>query len=141
MTEAITLRSTNKKRNLNAILSVICCVLCLSIFMLGTATVAYCDDVTDEAAAAISTAITEMSTKIYQTMRSIITPLTIIAFAFAGFQFLLGGAQGTEKARKTAIGAGIGLAVVIFAPVFGQAVATWFSSNGQGDLSGYNPLV
>lgn len=121
---------------------VMCCVLILSVFMLGTASVAMCtgSNATTSAATAIEDGINEMANQIYKTMRSIITPITIIGFAWAGFQFLLGGAQGTEKARKILMGSAIGLALVVFAPLFGQAVATWFASSGTGDLSDYNPL-
>lgn len=120
----------------------LCFVLILSVCFIGTfgATVCTSTDATTEAAEAIETAIEEMANQIYQTMRSIITPLTIIGFAWAGFQFLLGGNQGTEKARKILIGAGIGLALVVFAPLFGQAIATWFAASGTGNLSDYNPL-
>jgi len=148
MTQTITLRNPARKRNLRQILSLCCCVLCLMVFMLSETTVAYCaeedagagENATDQAASAISSAVNELATKIYQTMRTVISPLTILAFAVAGFYFLLGGAQGTEKARRTAVAAFMGLIIVIFAPVFGQAVASWFSGYGQGNLANYNPL-
>lgn len=126
----------------------LCCIVLTGFVMLCTSGIAFCTggeatpgDATDAAADAISNAVNQMATKIYQTMRSIITPIVIVAFGFAGFQFLMGGAQGTEKARKTMIGSCIGLAIVIFAPLFGQAIATWFAASGGGDLSQYNPLA
>lgn len=123
---------------------VLCCVLLVAVAMVGTSQVAYCTTTpaasTTNPGDAIQAGITEMATQIYTTMRAIITPLTIIAFAFAGFQFLTGGTQGTEKAKKTLMAGGMGLALVIFAPVFGQAIATWFQAQGGGTLDQYNPL-
>lgn len=125
------------------VFTVLCCIMLVSVMMLGTSTVAYCSNTgtTNNPGDAIQSGITEMATQIYTTMRAIITPLTIIAFAFAGFQFLTGGNQGTEKAKKTLIAGGMGLALVIFAPLFGQAIATWFASQGSGSLDQYNPLA
>ena len=141
MISALTLEnkaSCNAKQLLTAVL---CCILVMSVCLMGNATIAQCNGTaTTQAATAIENAIEEMANQVYKTMRSIITPFTIIGFAWAGFQFLLGGSQGTEKARKILIGSGVGLALVVFAPLFGQAIATWFASSGTGDLSQYNPL-
>lgn len=144
MSTAITLESKPAFNAKQMLTMVMCFVLVMSIFVMGTTGTVLCSNTnanaTTQAADAIETGITEMANQIYKTMRSIITPLTIIGFAWAGFQFLLGGNQGTEKARKILMGAGIGLALVVFAPLFGQAIATWFASSGTGDLSQYNPL-
>lgn len=136
---AMTLENKNTFNAKQLLAAAMCCVLVLSLCMMGTIGASLCT-ATTAAADAIETAIEEMANQIYKTMRSIITPLTIIGFAWAGFQFLLGGNQGTEKARKILMGAGIGLALVVFAPLFGQAIATWFAASGTGNLSEYNPL-
>lgn len=142
MDNVITLNERKSNVNIRNLFLILCCVLFVAVVMLGTSGVAYCDedDPGSEAGTAISTSVSAMATQIYKTMRAIITPLVIVAFAFAGFQFLLGGKNGTEKARNTLFGAAFGLAIVIFAPLFGQAIATWFAGSGTGDLTEYNPL-
>lgn len=144
---AHTLNENRTAVNIRSVFMVLCCVILIAVAMVGNSQVAYCTAAADPAtgssdpASAIQTGITQMATQIYTTMRAIITPLTIIAFAFAGFQFLTGGNQGTEKAKKTLMAGGVGLALVIFAPLFGQAIATWFAGSGTGDLGQYNPLA
>ena len=126
---------------------VMCLMMAMSTMMLGTSTVAYCADEniavtpsTETAANTIADSVEEMAGWVYVSMRAIATPITIIVFAYAGFQFLVGGASGTEKARK-AVFAGIGgLALVAFAPVLGNAVAGWLVNSFDGDLGNYNPL-
>jgi predicted cobalt transporter CbtA len=134
---------------------VMCLMMAMSTMMLGTSTVAYCADEntnkntneniavtpsTEAAANTIADSVEEMAGWVYVSMRAIATPITIIVFAYAGFQFLVGGASGTEKARK-AVFAGIGgLALVAFAPVLGNAVAGWLVNSFDGDLGNYNPL-
>lgn len=140
MSTAMTLETKNIVHAKQTLCMVMCCVLIMSVFLLGTASVSLCTGAASDAASAIQTGINQMATEIYKLMRGIITPLTICGFAWAGFSFLLGGSQGTEKARKILIGSAVGLALVAFAPVFGQAVATWFSGTSSGDLSTFNPL-
>lgn len=149
MTSAITLEKRSSVNAKQILAAVLCCILIMSVCMMANSTIAYCSNTTGNntntnattaASTAIETAIEDMANQIYKTLRSIITPITIIGFAWAGFQFLLGGSQGTEKARKIIMGAGIGLALVVFAPLFGQAIATWFAASGTGNLSNYNPL-
>lgn len=136
-----TLADTNRKSMmLRTVAMMLCCMMFCSVFLLGTSSVALCDDL-ENAAGEIQNAITIMTETIYTTMRKIITPIVIVALGFAGFQFLLGGNQGTEKARKAIIAACIGLALVLFAPLFGKAIATAFMSSGSGDFSSYNPIA
>lgn len=126
----------------------LCCIFICAFVLLDSADIAYCEETTPEeessattdAGTAIEGAVNEMTDRIYTTMRSIIMPCTAIGFAAAGFMFLLGGSQGTEKARRVIVACIAGLVLVIFAPLFAQAIATWFASNGGGDLSSYNPL-
>lgn len=144
MTHAITLESQNSKRQIRSIISmVMCCVMMLSVFMFLNVDVAFCasGEANSEAASAIQEAINDGAEQVITVMRAIVTPICIILIAFAGFQFLIGGQQGTEKARKTLMAAALGIAVVLLAPLFGQALATWFADAMQGDLSNYNPLA
>lgn len=133
-----TLLESSKKTVLRNIAMCLCCVLMLSMFMLGSSVVAYCDD---DPGDAIQAGINAMATQIYTVIRQVAVPITIVIFAVAGVQFLIGGAKGTEKARTTVFAGVGGLCIIIFAPVFGQAVATWFAGIGTGDLSNYNPLL
>ena len=118
----------------------LCVMFLFCAMMVLTPETAFCEETTSTASNQIASAVETMATQIYKTMRSIITPIAICGFGFAGFQFVLGGASGAEKARKAVIGAVISLCMVIFAPLFGQAIATWFSGFGGGDLSSFNPL-
>lgn len=142
MPTAITLEAKTVFQAKQILCMVLCCIFIMSIVLFSSAAISLCTegDATASAANAIEAAINEMANQIYKTMRSVITPLTIIGFAWAGFQFLLGGSQGTEKARKILIGSAVGLALVVFAPLFGQAIATWFAASGTGNLTDYNPL-
>jgi amino acid transporter len=131
---------------------VMCLMMAMSTMMLGTTTVAYCADEnspattgpaspsTQAAANSIASSVEQMAGMIYTTMRAIATPITIIVFTYAGFQFLVGGASGTEKARKACFAGIFGLALVAFAPVLGQAVASWLVNSFDGNLGNYNPL-
>ncbi len=122
---------------------VLCMMMAMSTMMFSTSTVAYCADeaaATETAANNIANSVEQMAGWIYQTMRAIATPITIVIFAYAGIQFLVGGSQGTEKARKACFSGIFGLALIAFAPVLGQAVATWLVGSFDGNLGNYNPL-
>lgn len=125
---------------------VMCLMMAMSVMLFSTSTVAYCADETtpadptQNAANAITEGVEKMANQIYTTMRAIATPITACIFAYAGFQFLIGGAQGTEKARKACFAGVGGLALIVFAPLIAQAVATWIKDSGTGDLGDYNPL-
>lgn len=126
------------KKSLSVI--TLCVMFLFCAMMVLTPQIAYCEENTSAATNQIASAVETTANWIYKTMRAIITPISICAFGFAGFQFILGGASGAEKARKAIIGAVVSLCLVIFAPLFGQAIATSFSGFGGGDLSSFNPL-
>lgn len=148
-----TIETNRKNQLLRNIAMMLCCVMLCSVCLLGTSSVAFCAPTTatqpgatapagdlNTAAGEIQTAVETMTEAIYTTMRKIITPIVIVAFGFAGFNFLLGGPQGTEKARKGVIAAIAGMAIVLFAPLFGKAVATAFMGGANDSWSNYNPL-
>lgn len=144
MTHAITLESQNSKRQIRSIISmVMCCVMMLSVFMFLNVNTAFCSGTGAATSAGenIQNAVNDGANEVITVMRAIVTPICIILIAFAGFQFLIGGQQGTEKAKKTLMAAGLGIAVVLLAPLFGQALATWFADAAGEDLSTYNPLA
>lgn len=149
MTHAITLERNSSAISMQSIVSMmLCCLLVLSCFMFLSTETAFCTGAdanagggTSDAASNIQNAVTDGTNQIFQVMRAIVTPICIVLIGFSGFQFLLGGQQGTEKARKTLVAAGLGIAVVLLAPLFGQAIATWFADSASGDLSQYNPII
>lgn len=110
----------------------------LPLPLIGGMTAAYCSEA--EGAEAIGDLVETVAEKIYTLFRQIVTPIVICMFAYAGFQFLLGGNRGTEKARSILFGACIGLILVAFAPIIGKEFAKWFVNYGGGSFSGYNPL-
>lgn len=132
--------SATKNRMIQQLTSIVtCCAMLLGMFMFMTVSTAFCSNTT--AGDNIQNAVNDGANQIFTVMRAIVTPICIILFGFAGFQFLLGGQQGTEKARKTIFAAVLGLALVLLAPLFGQAVATWFANSATGSLDNYNPLA
>lgn len=139
---SVTLEEPNsKQRMIQQLTSIVtCCAMMLGMFMFMTVSTAFCTG-TNTAGQNIQNAVNDGANQIFTVMRAIVTPICIVLFGFAGFQFLLGGQQGTEKARKTIFAAVLGLALVLLAPLFGQAVATWFANSAPNDLKDYNPLA
>lgn len=128
--------ATSHKQMTQIITIALCVFLFVGMFMLATTTSAFCDDIAND----IPSAITSVTDKAYTIMRSIVVPICIVALVMAGFQFLIGGNQGAEKARKVVIGVCAALCFVVFAPVAVQSVASLLKDNGTGGLSKYNPL-
>lgn len=110
-----------------------------TMFMAATAAVAFCAD-GNGFGTAIQDAVSSMTEDIYGVMRAIIIPCCILALGLAGFQFLVGGAQGAEKARKICMGVIGAVAFVVFAPTIGAAIGTWVKNEGTGTWDNYNPL-
>lgn len=131
---------TTRNRTLKTISMMLCFIMVCGIFLFANASIAMCTGGAAEAGTAIQSAVTDMSNQIYKVMRAIVIPLVICGLCIAGFQFLIGGTQGAEKARKLVIGCLFAVAFVAFAPLFGQAIGSWVSGSGTGDISGYNPL-
>lgn len=126
---------------LRTIALMLCCIMCCSIFVMGNTSLALCaPDPTTSVAEDIGDAVEDVTENIYSTMRKIVIPICIVVIAAAGFYFVLGGSQGTEKARKVIIGAVVFLILVVFAPVIGKSLGDMFSSQGAGEWGGYNPL-
>ncbi len=131
---------SNRKTLSRMLVYMLCLTLCVSMVMVGSMSVAFCTDDVAGAGDAIQGAVSGMTEQIYSVMRAIIIPMCIIALAFAGFQFLVGGTQGAEKARKAVIGVVLAIAFIVFAPLFGKAIGSWVKDEGTGDWDGYNPL-
>lgn len=127
---------------LRTIALMLCCIMCCSIFVMGNTSLALCapTDPTNSVAEDIGGAVEDVTENIYSTMRKVVIPICIVVIAAAGFYFVLGGSQGTEKARKVIIGAVIFLVLVVFAPVIGKSLGDMFSEQGAGEWGSYNPL-
>lgn len=117
----------------------LCICAFVGIVLIGTASVAYCTT-TGDAVGTMQGIISGLTDKGYQLLRQIIVPCCIVALAAAGFQFIIGGSQGSEKARKTVIAVACALAFVVFAPVVVNLIGGEIATQGQGNISGYNPL-
>ena len=130
------------RKEVTRFLSISLCVcLCLMLFLTAGMDVAFCAE--DDASAgidAIEDVVTLAAGKIYQIIRAVIIPIVIVAIAYAGLSFLVGGSRGTETARKYMIGAFIAIILVVFAPIIGNEVGKWFSSYGSDSFNNYNPL-
>ncbi len=123
---------------------VCCAVMFVCMFMATNIGIAYCADettpATPNAADVLVSAITDGTQQVYNMIRAITIPILIVTITFAGVSFLIGGRNGTENARKIAIGSFVGVVIIVFAPVLGQTVGSWFANVGTGDFSEYNPL-
>lgn len=132
--------TTYSKSAMTRILAMFLCVFMLAGFvMMASTTTAYCGD-DDALETDIPNAVTSVMDKIYRIARSVIVPICIVALCFAGFQFILGGNQGAEKARKIALGCAGAVGIVVFAPLIVKSIANVVSSYGGSDLDSYNPL-
>lgn len=131
------------RKEVTRFLSVFLCVcLCLMLFLTAGMDVAFCAEEGDAASGidAIEDVVTLAAGKIYQIIRAVIIPIVIVAIAYAGLSFLVGGSRGTETARKYMIGSFIAIILVVFAPIIGNEVGKWFSSYGSDTFNSYNPL-
>ena len=128
---------TTTRKNISQIISLALCVFVFVGFVLvGTANVAYCAS----AAETIKGIVNSLTSDGYNILRAIVVPVCIVALAAAGFQFIIGGTQGSEKARKTVIAVGCAIAFVVFAPVVVQLIGNAVKDQGNDDIGNYNPL-
>ena len=114
----------------------LCIFAFVGIVMMGSATTAFCADTS----ASITDAVNNITNNIYKIARAVVVPISIVALAFAGFQFLIGGNQGAEKARKVVIGCVCAIGFVVFAPMVVKTVAGYVSGEGTNNIKDYNPL-
>lgn len=129
---------TMNSRSKQLLTMALCCVLFVSVFMLSTTAVAFCADVST----GIENAFYKVTEEVYNIMKTVIVPCCIVALAFAGFQFLMGGNQGAEKARKVVIGCACAIGFVVFAPMVVKLVAGIIgnSNDSEKKWEDYNPL-
>ena len=132
----------SRKQMFQVIAMTLCIFAFVGMVMLTTTTAAFCDDAKD-VANTITNAFSKITENVYGIMKAVIVPCCIVALAFAGFQFLIGGQQGAEKARKVIIAVACALAFIIFAPIVVKAITSIVKSgNGQDGASwdDFNPL-
>ena len=130
---------TMNSRSKQLLTMALCCVLFASVFMLSTTAVAFC---ADDVSTGIENAFYKVTEEVYDIMKTVIVPCCIVALAFAGFQFLMGGNQGAEKARKVVIGCACAIGFVVFAPMVVKLVAGIIanSNDSENKWENYNPL-
>lgn len=129
------IHNTNFKRATTLMLS---CMLCLTLFMTLSMNVAFCDEGGDPFAQ-ITDAVTTSSENIYNLIRTVVSPIAAVLFAYAGLQFLLGGKGGTEAARKIFWNGVAAILIVAFAPMIANVVANIGKNFGWSMLE--NPLA
>lgn len=129
--------TTISRKTMTQIMALTLCVFAfVGVVLMGTAATAFCaDDLSS-----ISDAVSNLTNQAYELMRNIIVPCCIVALTYAGFQFLFGGNQGSEKARKVVIGCILALCFVVFAPMIVSTVASMVKSEGTKNWGSYNPL-
>ena len=154
------------KRFMQAVALIMCVFTFVFVAMAGNATTAYCDmsnwggnnsattptsgdtstalgntsSSSGTASTGITNAVNSITNQVYKIVRSVVVPFCIVALAFAGFQFLIGGNQGAEKARKVVIGCICAIGFVVFAPMVVQVVSGLVASEGSNDMEDYNSL-
>lgn len=131
------------QENRRVVSAVLCVCLLLMLFMSSTPVFAAEDENTntETGTSAIENAVNEGAQKIYNLMRAIVIPIIIVLIAWAGLQFAIGGAKGTESAMKIFKGCCFSVIFVVFAPIIANEIGNWFKDSGGGDLSNYNPLT
>jgi uncharacterized protein YggT (Ycf19 family) len=133
--------STRSKKMFQMLTLALCVFAFVGVIMVGSTTVAFCDT---GVSSTIKSAVSGITEEIYNIMKAIIVPFCIVALAFAGFQFLIGGNQGAEKARKVIIAVACALGFIIFAPIVVKAITTIVQSgnaNATDDWNSFNPLA
>ena len=141
---SMTIVNTSNKQLFRLLALCLCVFAFVGIAMLNGTTVAFCEDTTTPSDADVATTIqgafSGLTKQIYDIMRAIVIPCCIVALAFAGFQFLVGGNQGAEKARKAVIAVILTVCFVVFAPLALYTIGDMVKSNGTSDWNSYNPL-
>lgn len=89
---------------------------------------------TGDPSEAIQDGVKDGTRQIYIIMTAIIAPIACIAFAWCGYQALLGGQRGMEEAKRFALKIVIGIAIIYLAPLIVQQVGSWFSNVGDGGI-------
>lgn len=130
--------TTSHKQMTQIITIALCVFLFVGMFMLATTTSAFCGD--EDLSNTIQGAVSGVTEKIYDIMRAVIVPCCIVALGFAGFQFIFGGNQGAEKARKVVFASGAAIGFVVFAPLVVNTIAGMVKNSGTDDWGNYNPL-
>ena len=130
--------ATSHKQMTQIITIALCVFLFVGMFMLATTTSAFCDEA--QLGDTIQSAVSGVTDEIYNIMRAVIVPCCIVALGFAGFQFIFGGNQGAEKARKVVFASGAAIAFVVFAPLAVNTIATMVKNAGNDKIDNYNPL-
>ena len=130
--------ATSHKQMTQIITIALCVFLFVGMFMLATTTSAVCGD--EDLSNTIQGAVSGVTEKIYDIMRAVIVPCCIVALGFAGFQFIFGGNQGAEKARKVVFASGAAIGFVVFAPLVVNTIAGMVKNSGTDDWGNYNPL-
>lgn len=127
--------ANSSRKSLYQMIALTLCVFAfVGVVMMGSAATAFC------ASSTILDAVNTVTDEIYTIARSIVVPICIVALAIAGFQFLIGGNQGAEKARKVVIGCVGAICFVVFAPMIVKTIANAVSTEGSGGVDKYNPL-
>ena len=133
--------ATSHKQMTQIITIALCVFLFVGMFMLATTTSAFCTSGnTGNVGNDIKTAVSQVTEKIYDIMRAVIVPCCIVALGFAGFQFIFGGSQGAEKARKVVFASGAAIGFVVFAPMVVNTIAGMVKNSGTDNWDTYNPL-
>ena len=106
------------------------------ICLLCTTATAYCSGL-DGIDTKFETAVTKIANQIYIIARSIVCPLCIIALCIAGFQFIIGGNRGAEKARMIVMACVAAIVIVALSPAIISAIAAAVKSSSGSEN---NPL-
>ena len=134
--------STRSKQMFQLLTLALCVFAFVGMIMVGSTTVAFCAG--SGVSTTINNAFSRITEEIYNIMKAVIVPCCIVALAFAGFQFLIGGNQGAEKARKVIIAVACALGFIIFAPIVVKSITAIVQSGNDSasdDWNSFNPLM
>lgn len=137
--------SAHSKQMFQMLALVLCVFAFVGMIMISSTTVAFCAE--PDVAGTINNAFSQITMQIFNIIKAVIVPCCIVALGFAGFQFLVGGNQGAEKARKVVIAVACAIGFVLFAPLVVQAVTKILASgsgthtDSKSDWDKFNPLL
>ena len=83
-----------------------------------------------DVSAQVTSGVTDGLTKAYDVLKTIATPIALIALVVCGIRMLVGNAKSAEEAKGTIIKIVLAMAVIYLAPLLVRLIISWFNGSG-----------